>query len=113
MKIITEQITIKTKGNNDIIDITNLIEEKLKETKLNEGFINIFIAGSTAGITTVEYESGLIKDLNDLFEKIAPSSKNYAHNFRWHDGNGHSHLLRLILQCLLKIMNYYLAPGSK
>ncbi len=93
MDIITTTISLRTRGNGDILDITEDVGEKLINSGFNEGFINIFNSGSTGGITTVEYESGLIKDLNDLFEKIAPAAKRYEHNMRWHDGNGHSHVL--------------------
>lgn len=93
MKILTSTISFQTKGNNDIIDITDEVTEKLVESGCKEGCINIFVSGSTGGITTVEYESGLVKDLKNLFDNIAPAGKDYFHNLKWHDGNGHSHIL--------------------
>jgi secondary thiamine-phosphate synthase enzyme len=98
LKIITKEISIRTKGNSDIIDITDSVNDVLNETCLNEGNITIFVSGSTGGITTVEYESGLVRDLHDLFEKIAPRSNSYAHNMKWHDGNGHSHILSALFK---------------
>lgn len=97
MTVKTERFAISTKGFTDIIDITSLIQQKLSKIDLNNGIVTIFSAGSTAGITTVEYEPGLIKDLKELFEKITPSNKDYHHNERWHDGNGFSHVRASLL----------------
>ena len=103
MKIITSTFSLQTRGNGDIQDISPEVEEKLSETGCAEGFVNIFISGSTGGITTIEYESGLVKDLNNLFEQLAPAARNYAHNLRWHDGNGHSHLLSALFKTSLTV----------
>lgn len=88
----THSINVKTKGNCDIIDITDAVEKNLQENNFTEGNALIFVAGSTAAITTIEYEPGLIKDYPKLFDKIIPENESYHHNFTWHDGNGHSHL---------------------
>ncbi len=101
--IITKQIEIKTKGRTDIIDITPLVEQKLAETELSEGIGTVFAIGSTAGITTVEYEPGLIKDLKNAFERIAPLRDKYEHNLRWGDGNGYAHIRSSLLKSDLSI----------
>lgn len=88
----THSFNLKTKGNCDIIDITNAVEKIVKENNFTEGNALIFVAGSTAAITTIEYEPGLIKDYPKLFDKLIPENESYHHNFTWHDGNGHSHL---------------------
>ena len=90
--ISAEKIQIKTKGNTDIVDITEKVQEKVNNSNIENGIVTTFISGSTAALTTIEYESGLIKDLKEFFENIIPQNKEYHHNKRWHDGNGHSHL---------------------
>lgn len=92
MQIITEKITVSTKGNTDICDITGQVENQLKKSGLQEGSALVFIAGATAGITTIEYEPGLISDYPAFFERIAPEGIRYKHDDTWHDGNGHSHV---------------------
>lgn len=88
----THSFYVKTKGSCDIIDITSEVEKIVLENDYLEGNALIFVAGSTAAITTIEYEPGLLKDYPKLFDKIIPESESYYHNMTWHDGNGHSHL---------------------
>ena len=83
---------MSSKGENDIIDITNNVEKILLESKLKNGIITLFVVGSTAAITTIEYEPGLQQDFPNMLEKIAPKGIEYQHDNTWHDGNGHSHL---------------------
>lgn len=88
----TQSFTIRTKGNTSITDITNQVQEKILNSKFIEGSVLIFVSGSTAGITTIEYEPGLLKDYPIFFERIIPSNQRYYHDETWHDGNGHSHV---------------------
>ncbi|MCQ9205177.1 MAG: secondary thiamine-phosphate synthase enzyme YjbQ [Omnitrophica bacterium] len=90
--MLTDYIKVKTKGNSDIIDITLQVAGFVERQKIKDGIIFLSVIGSTAAITTMEYESGLIKDLKRAFEEIIPYKKDYAHNFTWADDNGHSHL---------------------
>ena len=92
MQVITKSITIQTKGNPDLIDITSNVKQALKVSKLKTGNVTVFVVGSTAAITTFEYESGLIKDVQELYEKLIPSNKGYHHDNTWGDANGFSHL---------------------
>jgi secondary thiamine-phosphate synthase enzyme len=92
MKILTRFFDLSTQGNNDVIDITEHIRQHLKETLLEEGNVTIFNPGSTAGITTIEYEPGLIVDIKKFFENLVPKENSYDHDKRWHDGNGYSHI---------------------
>jgi secondary thiamine-phosphate synthase enzyme len=92
MKIITKELKLKTKGAGDLIDITDQIQDKLEDSGLKDGNVTIFVIGSTAAITTFEYEPGLIADLKELYEQIVPSHKTYAHDRTWGDANGFSHL---------------------
>lgn len=92
MKIITREIIISTEGNCDIKNITDDIKRILSESKLTEGSCCVFSIGSTASITTIEYEPGLLKDIPRILEKLIPSSSKYSHNETWGDSNGHSHI---------------------
>jgi len=92
MEVETHSINFKTNGNCDIIDITGKVEAVIAETNFEEGNVLIFADGSTAGITTIEYEPGLLQDYPKFFDRIAPVNINYEHDNTWHDGNGHSHL---------------------
>lgn len=92
MKIETHSFTITTKGFNDIKDITDEIEGIIFKNSFTEGNALIFVSGSTAGITTIEHEPGLLKDYPQLMENLIPSKKSYNHDNTWHDGNGYAHL---------------------
>ena len=92
MKVINEKIQLNTKGSGDLINITSDIIKSLKSTKLKKGNLTVFVIGSTAAITSFEYEPGLIKDVQDLYEKLIPSNKHYNHDETWGDANGFSHL---------------------
>lgn len=92
MQIRTESIDIQTKGRTDIIDITDEVRTVLNESGLQEGNALVFAPGATAGITTIEYEPGLLQDYPEFFERIIPSGERYKHDDTWHDGNGHSHV---------------------
>ena len=83
---------ISTKGFCDIINITSQVEKIIVNSKIENGLVTVFISGSTAGVTTIEFEDGLIKDMQEMMEKLVPQNKNYHHNLRWQDGNGFSHL---------------------
>ncbi len=97
LRIVTDSISISTKGNTDIIDITGQVAAVVRKHKLTEGNATVFISGSTAGITTVEYEPGLRDDLPEAFEKIAPVGKLYHHDATWGDGNGYAHVRASLL----------------
>jgi secondary thiamine-phosphate synthase enzyme len=92
MAVETRSISVDTHGNAEIIDITGKISDEIENSSVSEGSALIFVGGSTAGITTIEFEPGLRKDYPELFERLIPSDKNYKHDDTWHDGNGHSHL---------------------
>jgi secondary thiamine-phosphate synthase enzyme len=88
----TEYISIHTKGNRDIIDITSKIDEILKKGHFTNGIVTVFSPGSTGCITTIEYEPGLVKDMNEYLAKNIPYDNAYHHHNTWHDDNGSSHL---------------------
>jgi secondary thiamine-phosphate synthase enzyme len=92
MDIITESFSLSTKGNTDILDITQDVQQKINSSGFSEGNVLVFVSGSTAGVTTIEFEPGLRKDYPAFFEKVIPSNITYQHDETWHDGNGHSHV---------------------
>jgi secondary thiamine-phosphate synthase enzyme len=92
VKIINETIKVSTRGNPDLIDITGQVKKILKAAGLKEGLATVFVVGSTAAITTFEYEPGLIRDVSDLYDKLIPQNKHYQHDETWGDANGFSHL---------------------
>ena len=92
MTVITRSIHISTQGNCDIVDITGYIDDELSRAEVLNGTVTVFISGSTAGLSTVEYENGLVSDLKSMWERIVPQNIPYQHDLRWGDGNGHSHV---------------------
>ena len=92
MEFYSQNLHISTRGNTDIIDITEKIGEVLNKSELQQGLLNVFINGSTGALTTIEFESGLLEDFKLLWEKLISPDQRYHHNEKWHDGNGHSHL---------------------
>ncbi|MBI3059211.1 MAG: YjbQ family protein [Deltaproteobacteria bacterium] len=92
MKIQTRKLTEKTQGRCDIIDITAKVQEQVQKEKIKRGLATLFVSGSTAALTTIEVEPGLVQDLKELLEKLIPSDKKYHHDDRWGDDNGFSHL---------------------
>jgi secondary thiamine-phosphate synthase enzyme len=97
VKIITDSISLSTRGDTEIIDITPQLTALVREHGFMQGQALIFVSGSTAGITTIEYEPGLLQDMPAFFERIAPRSAHYHHEETWHDGNGHSHVRASLL----------------
>lgn len=97
MTVKTLTINLNTKGNADIQDITNQVSQTVAESGLNDGVVTVFTPSSTSGLTTIEYESGCLSDLRRLFDEIIDPARHYAHNARWGDGNGHSHVRAALL----------------
>lgn len=97
MDILTEMIAVDTQPGFGVVDITDRVERLVNASRLDFGSVALFVAGSTAALTTVEYEPGLVADLEALFERIAPEEEAYRHDERWHDGNGHSHVRASLL----------------
>ena len=97
VEIVTESLSVSTRGNGEMIDVTSALAEILRKHRFVEGQALAFVPGSTASLTTVEYEPGLIRDLPEFFERIAPRGGRYHHEETWHDGNGHSHVRASLL----------------
>ena len=101
--IATRTIKLETYGNFDIIDITPQVEHELARVDIISGTVTVFVPGSTAGVSTIEYESGVLTDLSAMWERIVPSDIAYQHDRRWGDGNGHSHVRASLLGASLVI----------
>lgn len=97
MSILTREFTIETQGNTQILDITHQIKRLIIDSELSSGIAVAFVAGSTAGITSIEYESGALNDLAAAIERLAPQSIHYEHDARWGDGNGYAHVRAALL----------------
>ncbi|MFN8535357.1 MAG: secondary thiamine-phosphate synthase enzyme YjbQ [Dehalococcoidia bacterium] len=95
--IVSRKFDVLTKGNDDVVDLTPSLRKALLESGIERGTATLFVMGSTAGLTTVEFEPGLVEDLATAFEGVAPRARAYAHNARWHDDNGHSHVRAALL----------------
>lgn len=92
MTVKSKRIKLQTEGRDHVIDITGEVEESLSKSEIKNGVLTVFIHGSTASVTTIEYEPGLIKDIKAFNEKIIPSNVSYAHDLTWGDANGYAHL---------------------
>lgn len=97
MSVKNFSISLSTRGNADIHDITDQLAKLISNSGLASGTATVFCPSSTSALTTIEYESGALSDLRRLFEEIVPPNREYAHNARWHDGNGHSHVRAALL----------------
>ncbi len=101
--VVTKRISLQSKGHCDIIDITPQVEQQLAETEISNGTVTLFVSGSTAGISTIEFESGLLSDFQAMWERNAPKDIPYDHDRRWGDGNGYSHVRASLLGASLVI----------
>ena len=92
MPLLTKHLSLSTKGENDVVDITGEVQRVVEESGLLDGVAIVFVPGSTAAVTTIEYEPGLAKDFPDMLERVAPKDVDYEHQKAWHDDNGRSHV---------------------
>ena len=101
--VVTKKISLQSKGHCDIIDITPEVQEQLAETDVTSGTVTLFISGSTAGISTIEFEPGLLSDFQEMWERNVPINIPYQHDRAWGDGNGHSHVRASLLGASLVV----------
>ena len=92
MTVITKTIQVKSVGEGDVINLTEQTSRIVEECKIVNGIVTVFVSGSTAAVTTIEYEPGLKHDFPAMLSRVAPSNIGYEHDNTWHDGNGHSHV---------------------
>jgi len=103
LMVFTETIALNTKGFCDMINITPQVFSIVNQSSVHDGLVTVFIPGSTSAITTIEYETGVLQDLQDALERIAPSDIPYAHDRRWGDGNGFSHIRAALMKPSLSV----------
>ena len=96
-------VSFNSRGNADVNDITDQVAEAIRRSELKDGTVTIFCPSSTSALTTIEYESGCVSDLRRMFDEIVPADREYAHNARWGDGNGHSHIRAALLGASLTV----------
>ena len=101
--VVSKKISLSTKGECDIVDITPQVAEQLSKSGIDSGTVTVFVAGSTAGVTTIEFEPGLVSDLQELWQRIAPKGIPYSHDRRWGDGNGYAHVRASLLGASLVV----------
>ncbi len=101
--VVTKKISLQTEGNCDIIDITPQVEQQVAKAGVNSGTATLFVAGSTAGISTIEFESGSLSDFKTMWERNVPQNIPYNHDRRWGDGNGYSHVRASLLGASLVV----------
>ena len=101
--VVTKTISLQSKGHCDIIDITPQVEQEVAEAGINSGTVTLFVAGSTAGISTIEFESGLLSDFQSMWERNVPKNITYNHDRSWGDGNGYSHVRASLLGASLVV----------
>lgn len=114
MTVVTAKLQLTTRGEADIHDITDAVAKVIKDSGVKSGVATLFCPSSTSALTTIEYESGAISDLKRLFDEIVPPDRDYAHNARWGDGNGHSHVRAALLGASLSVpfVNVTLTLGT-
>ncbi len=101
--VITKKISLQTKGQCDIVDITPQVEQQVAEAGINSGTATLFVTGSTAGVSTIEFESGLLSDFKGMWERNVPQDIRYDHDRAWGEGNGYSHVRASLLGASLVI----------
>jgi len=114
MTVLTKEITLQSRGNCDIIDITSQVAKNVEKSGINSGIVTLFIVGSTAGITTIEYEPNLLSDFKNMWDRVIPQNIPYEHNKTWGDGNGHSHVRASVLgaSLIIPFVNKQLTLGT-
>jgi secondary thiamine-phosphate synthase enzyme len=114
MTVVNKGITLQSRGNCDIIDITSQVAKNIEESGVNSGIVTLFIVGSTAGITTIEYEPNLVSDFKNMWDRVIPQNIPYEHNKTWGDGNGHSHVRASVLgaSLIIPFVNKSLTLGT-
>ena len=109
--VATSRLRVKTSGQGDAHDITDDVRPAIVESGVSNGIVTVFVVGSTAGITTIEFEPGAIADLNRLFDRLAPRGADYQHHLRWGDDNGSSHVRGALLGPSVTVPVTYRTPA--
>ena len=92
MAVVTKELDVASRGENDVVDLTGDVRKAVRESGLESGVVTVFVSGSTAAVTTLEFEPGLVKDFPEMLERVSPRDREYEHQKTWNDGNEHSHV---------------------
>ncbi|PWB52360.1 MAG: secondary thiamine-phosphate synthase enzyme [Anaerolineales bacterium] len=103
MQVKLNHLFLSTTGNTEIVDITQKVSECISSSELRNGLVTVFCPSATSGITTLEYEPGVLQDFKRIFDEIVPKQNTYLHNEAWHDGNGYSHIRSALLKTSLTV----------
>ncbi|MBC7186905.1 MAG: YjbQ family protein [Calditrichaeota bacterium] len=103
MQVVTDYVPVKTRGRNEIVDMTDAVQECVQRSGLRRGTATVFVPGSTAAVTTIEYEPGLLEDVPEALERVAPMGVRYHHDATWHDGNGYAHVRAALVGASLTV----------
>ncbi|HSF83214.1 MAG TPA: secondary thiamine-phosphate synthase enzyme YjbQ [Anaerolineales bacterium] len=103
MAVKTYSVQLTTRGEADVLDITDQVAHTIQESGLQNGIVTVFCPSSTSALTSLEYEPGCVSDLKRLFDEIVNPERHYAHNARWGDGNGHSHIRAALLKAFFTV----------
>lgn len=95
--VVTRQIKLSTRGHGEVVDITGEVSRHVAGSGIKSGIVTLFAPSSTSALTTIEYESGAVHDLQQMFDRIVPPDIDYQHNLRWGDGNGYAHVRHALL----------------
>jgi secondary thiamine-phosphate synthase enzyme len=101
--VVSQRLAFGTRGNGDLLDVTEDVSRAIQSSGLTNGIVVIFAPSSTSGLTTLEYEPGCVADLQRVLDDLIPPAREYRHNLRWGDGNGHSHLRAALLKASLTV----------
>ena len=101
--VVTKSLSFNTRGNCDIIDITAQVAKEVSDSGINSGVVTVFVKGSTAGISTIENEPGLLSDFKAMWDRVIPTNIDYKHDRAWGEGNGHSHVRASVLSASLTV----------
>ena len=101
--VVTRTINLRTRGNAEMLDITQEVAREVQDSGVSSGIVTIFAPSATSGLTTIEYEPGALADLKQVFDEVVPEDRDYRHNLRWGDGNGHSHVRAALLGASLTV----------
>jgi len=114
MTVESRSIRLNTQGHCDIVDITSEVAKQVADSGVKEGVVTVFVTGSTAGVTTIEYEPGLVADLKEMWDRVVPEKMPYRHDRAWGDGNGYAHVRAALLgpSLVIPLLNKRMALGT-
>lgn len=114
MAVVTGRLEVESRGENDVVDLTGGVRRVVGKSGVKSGVVTVFVSGSTAAVTTLEFEPGLVKDFPEMLERVSPKGREYEHQKTWNDGNGHSHVKAALVgpSLTIPVVNGDIAVGT-